>query len=161
MFHSSTEASQFWSIKTFHRWNLLYHRALVWSTTSHHSASEPGISLEHPVNGLNGSIKHSWFWCFIILSRQSIHTCFWHNYFITEPATAFAPGPCYLQSLTHWSVSATQAELVRRALILAHRLQKILPVAEAFSTRFKARNHWATRPGTQSGSAWRSRLPSV
>lgn len=127
-FVSNTEASQFWSIKIFHIWNFLYHRVLVWSTMSHHTASELGISLEHPVNGLNGSIKWSWFWCFIILSRQSIHTCFWHNYFITESVAAFAPGWCYLQSLTHWSVSATQAYLVRRVLILAHRLQKILPV---------------------------------
>lgn len=93
LFHSNAEQSQFWNVENFHIWNFIIE---LLSRAAHHSASSFGISLEYPVNGLNRSIKWSWFWCFIILSRQSVQTCFWLNYFITEIATAFAPEQCYL-----------------------------------------------------------------
>lgn len=93
LFHSNAEQSQFWNVENFHIWNFITE---LLSSAAHHSASSFGISLEYPVNGLNRSIKWSWFWCFVTLSRQSVQTCLWLNYFITEIATAFAPEQCYL-----------------------------------------------------------------
>lgn len=81
-------------------------------------------------------VKWSWVWCFIILLRQSIYTCFWHNYFITEIATSLHQSNVTYKCVRHWSISATRASLVRSLFILALSLHEVLPGVVTFSMSF-------------------------